>query len=377
MKNILVFFGGVSCEHDVSVITGTMVANSLKGGNFDPIPIFVDENGEWYGGKELFDIGFCSSFDEKKVYKVTVVPGDDALYRIKNRKLKKISKADVAINCLHGLNGEDGSLAGLLQLSGIPLASPSLFASSLSMDKYYTKLLLAGLNVACAPYVRICRDNYERGKEFALDFVKKKLEFPVIVKPANLGSSIGITKVSDEGKLIDALDRAFKYDGKVVVEKAFEGFREINCACYKSGDKYFVSECEEPLLNGDLLSFADKYNGEGVKNFPAEIEPSISKKIKETVKYVYRKLDFKGVIRIDFLLVGNEVYLNEINSVPGSLAYYLFCSSTDQLSEFVERLCVDAINERQKFDSNLFKYKSGILNAGFFGKGKTGRGNKR
>ncbi len=370
MKNILVFFGGVSCEHDVSVITGVMAANSLKGGNYNPVPVYIDESGEWYSGNSLFDVGTYKSFNVKKVYKVALFSGDDNLYRVKNNKIKKLCKADVAINCLHGLNGEDGSLSGLLQLSKIPLASPPTFASAVSMDKYYTKLLLAGLSVASAPYLRICRDNFERSKDFAVGFVKKKLGFPVIVKPANLGSSIGITKVDEEKGLIPALDLAFKYDGKVIVETAFEGFREINCACYKSGDKYFVSECEEPFVSRDILSFADKYGGESEKKFPADLEPRVSKKIKEIVKYVYRKLDFRGVIRIDFLLVGDDVYLNEINSVPGSLAYYLFCKSTDELSDFIEKLCDDAIYERKKFDENTFTYKSEILSGGFSGKGK-------
>ncbi|MBQ7642892.1 MAG: D-alanine--D-alanine ligase [Clostridia bacterium] len=368
MKKVAIFFGGVTCEHDVSLITGVMALNSLKGSDYEPVAVYIDRNGEWYGGDKLTDLGFYSSFDKKKCVKLFMRPGESALYRYKKNKLKLHTEIDAAINCMHGLNGEDGSLAGLLQLCDVPLASPPMFASSASMDKYYTKLLLAGLEVAFLPYLRLKRSNYDGGREYTLKFIEKRLDYPIIVKPANLGSSIGISKATDREGLTLALDKAFGYDEKVIVEHALSDFREINCACYKSGDKYFVSECEEPLLRGDILSFEDKYKSAPEKIFPANIDKKISDKIKETVKFVYRKLDFKGVIRIDFLVKDDKIYLNEINSVPGSLAYYLFCDSTEELSDFLGVLIEDAIEEHKKFKANIFTFDGGNIASGIKGK---------
>lgn len=364
MKNILVFYGGVSCEHDISVITGVMALNALKGTNYFPTPIYIDKNGEWYSGEKLFDTAFYSHFDVKKVKKVTLLPQNTELYEVKNGKLKQILKVDAALNCMHGLNGEDGSLSGLMQLCKIPFAAPPTFASSLAMDKYYTKIVLAGLDVACLPYVRICKDTFEKSRNFVLKYIKGRLGYPVIVKPENLGSSIGISKARNDDEAVTALGKAFKYDGKVIVEKALENFREINCACYKSGDRYFVSECEEPLVNGDLLTFSDKYSAAPEKKFPAALDKKTSGEIKSIVKFVYKKLDFKGVIRVDFLLLGDKVYLNEINSVPGSLAYYLFCDTTEKLGDFIGVLIEDSIDEFIKFKSNDFTYKSEVLALG-------------
>ncbi len=364
MKNILVFYGGVSCEHDISVITGVMALNALKGTNYSPTPIYIDKNGEWYSGEKLFDTAFYSHFDVKKVKKVTLLPQNTELYEVKNGKLKQILKVDAALNCMHGLNGEDGSLSGLMQLCKIPFAAPPTFASSLAMDKYYTKIVLAGLDVACLPYVRICKDTFLKSRNFVLKYIKGRLGYPVIVKPENLGSSIGISKASNDGEAVTALSEAFRYDGKVVVEKALENFREINCACYKSGDRYFVSECEEPVVSGKFLTFDDKYSTPTEKKFPAPLDKKLSAEIKGIVKYIYKKLDFKGVVRMDFLLIGDKVYLNEINSVPGSLAYYLFCDTTEKLGDFIGVLIEDAIDEFIKFKSNDFTFKSDVLSFG-------------
>ena len=265
---------------------------------------------------------------------------------------------------MHGLNGEDGSLSGMMQLCSIPLAGPPTFASSLSMDKYYTKIVLAGLNVSFVPYLRICKDTYQKSKNFVLKYISGRLGYPVVVKPANLGSSIGISKADSEDEVLKSLSEAFRYDGKVIVEKALENFREINCACYKSGDRFFVSECEEPLNDGKILTFKDKYDLGAVKQFPADLDEKVSSEIKSIVKYVYKKLDFESVIRIDFLLSNGKIYLNEINSVPGSLAYYLYCDSTEKLGDFIGVLIENAIDEFLKFKSDEFEYKSDVLSFG-------------
>ena len=362
MKNVLVFFGGVSCEHDVSIITGVMTANCLSGRE-NVYPVYIDAKGKWHTGEKLKELSWYKTRDFSLVTPVTVVPGDNRLYAVKRNKLKEICIVDAAINCTHGVNGEDGTLAGVMRLSKIAFASPGLFPSSLSMDKYFTKIALKGIGADTLPYVKLGRANYLRKRALASKFVTGKLKFPVIVKPANLGSSIGIKVAKNEAELYEALDDAFRYDDKVIVERALTDFREINCACIRLGDKYLVSECEEPKLSGDILSFADKYSGEKKTVFPAELDKKVSDEIKSITSYVYRKLEFRGAVRIDFLLDGEKVYVNEINSVPGSLAYYLF---SDSIREFCSLLVgsVDfAAEEETDRENNVYDYSANILNA--------------
>ena len=186
-----------------------------------------------------------------------------------------VSGEDEAELALTGaLNGEDGTLAGLKKLSNIAFASPETFSSSLSMDKYYTKLVLKGIGVDTLPYVKLNRDNYIKRGELAEKYVSKTLDYPVIVKPANLGSSIGISVAKSEKDLKKSLEYAFRYDEKAIVETALTNFREINCACVKVCGKYVVSECEEPRFSGDILGFDDKYGGNREVAFPAEINVS-------------------------------------------------------------------------------------------------------
>lgn len=361
MKNLLVIFGGVSCEHEVSVITGVMTANSLSA-KYNVYPIYVDERGEWHTGDNLKNLNWYKTKNFDSVVKVTVNAGDDTLYRLKNGKLKKICRADAAINCSHGLNGEDGTLAGLMKLSNIAFASPEMFSSSLSMDKYYTKLVLKGIGVDTLPYVKLNRDNYIKRGELAEKYVSKTLDYPVIVKPANLGSSIGISVAKSEKDLKKSLEYAFRYDEKAIVETALTNFREINCACVKVCGRYVVSECEEPRFSGDILGFDDKYGGNREVAFPAEIGEKLSRKIKEITAYVYRKLEFTGVIRIDFLLDGEKIYVNEINSVPGSLAYYLFADDTSGFATILSEVIEESMEKQKSRKANEYVYKSGILN---------------
>lgn len=361
MENVLVFFGGVSCEHDISVITGVMTVNSLRS-PYRGIPVYVNREGKWFTGEKLKDVGFYRKFDERKVKRVCLIAGESCLYEVKRRGKK--TEVACALNCMHGLNGEDGTLAGVLRMSDIPLASPSVCPSAVCMDKYYSKLILAGLDVSYLPYVKIDRENYFEKRELAEKMIVQKLGFPLIVKPACLGSSIGITVVKRKEDLSAALAEAFRYDGKAIAEQALEKFREINCAAYKSGKGIVVSECEEPFVAHDILTFGDKYEGEGRKKFPAEIDERLSSRIRETTKYVYRKLGFVGVIRVDFLLDGDKIYVNEINTVPGSLAYYLFCRSTEEFPDMLAGIVKTGIADHEDYKSNEFTYSSGSLFAG-------------
>lgn len=364
MKNVLVFFGGKSCEHDVSIITGVLTVNSINKELFNAIPIYVDKNGEWYTAEVLKDIEWYKSKNLSKLTKVTLISGNDTLYSVHKNKIKPILKIAVAINCIHGLNGEDGVLAGYLKMCNIPFASPDLFASSLSIDKDFTKVFLSGIGVDKLPCVRLFKDSYYQKKQSTIKMLEKKFSYPVIVKPCNLGSSIGIKIAKTEDELIPAIDKAFNYDDKIIIEKAISNFKEINCAAYKSGDKIVLSECEEPISADEILSFNDKYVGSksgSRKNFPADIPKELSQKIKSITEKVYRKGDFTGVIRIDYMVLESKIYLNEINSVPGSLAYYLFCDSVKDFSNMLTELLNEGIKKQILKNNRNYNFNSNIL----------------
>ena len=362
MKNVLVFFGGESCEHDVSVITGVMAQNAVDKKQYFPLPIYVGKNGRWYTHTKLNDVSVFKNLNLQSLEEVAILPSDNTLYKIKKGKLKRICEIYSAINCCHGGEGEGGGLSAVLRQSKIPCTSADEFASSLAMDKEFTKIALKGIGVKCLSCVRIDRDKFYLRKETALRLIELRLGFPVIVKPAKLGSSIGIKLAKDEKELERALTVAFGFDERVIIERALQSFREINCAVYKSGGEIIASECEEPILNGEMLSFEDKYKAPTKKTFPAEIDLKLAEKIKKTAKTVYERFKFSGVIRIDFLLENEEVYLNEINAVPGSLAYYLFCKSTADFGGFLSRLIEESVDDYKMSLQKTTTFQSGVLN---------------
>lgn len=360
MKSVAVFFGGQSVEHDISLITGVMTVNSIEKDKFNSIPILVDKEGVWYTGESLLDLDNYKKLDFSKLKRVTVINGDNTLYQIKGKKLLPIEKIFMAINCMHGENGEDGSLVGVLKMSGIAYCSPDMLASSISMDKNFTKLVMKGLNIPTVKGVLI--------KDFKdIDQVIQKIGFPMIVKPNLLGSSIGVRRADDKNELIEAVNYALRYGESAIVEKCLENVTEINCAVYRDGQNLIVSECEKPVMKGDFLTFNDKYKS-GKRVFPADIDKKYSDKIKSITKKVYQNLNFNGVIRIDYFLCDGKVYLNEINSVPGSLSYYLFGDTLKSFSKMLTALILQGEKEYLQNCSFIREYNSGIL-MGFGAKG--------
>lgn len=351
MKNIAVFFGGESVEHDVSVITGVLTLNSLDKEKFLPFPVYIDGDGTWFTGEELFDVENYKNLDVKKLKQVTLVAGKPVFYEIrKEKKLKPIFAVSCAVNCMHGERGEDGAIIGLLSMCKIPVASPDITASAICIDKRVSKILLKGLSVKTPLAKRIEKNELPRG-----------IKFPVIVKPNRLGSSIGISVAKDEKEFFDAVNLARRYGDEVIAEEKLEDFIEINCAAYadKSG-KIITSECEKPVGKSDVLSFADKYSG-GEREFPAKIDKSVSDKIKSTTAKIYSALSMKGLIRIDFFVKGGEIFVNEINTVPGSLAYYLFCDTFKEFGKLLTEQIEIAEREFAKQNSFIKKYDSKVL----------------
>ena len=362
MKNVIVIFGGESCEHDVSVITGVMALNAIDKKLYNPIPVYVGKNGRWYTHQKMNDVSMFKNVLHKDLTEVALLPPNRSLYAVKKNKLKEICQIYAVVNCCHGGEGEGGGLCAIFKSCSLPCTSAGIFASALAMDKELTKIALKGIGVACLPCVRVQRDAFYLQREVVFDTIKSKLGLPIIVKPSRLGSSIGISVAKNDEQLEKGLMHAFIYDNKVIVEKALVGFREINCAAYKCADEVVVSECEEPILQSDILTFNDKYKLATQKDFPAKIGEEIREKIRKTTKTIYQKLNFSGVIRIDYLLIGNDVYVNEINAIPGSLAYYLFCKTTEEFCKFLTEIIEQSVDENRVLSQNKTVFSSGILN---------------
>ena len=364
MKNVAVFFGGVSQEHDVSVLTGVLTLNSLDKSLFNAVPVYVDKSGLFYTGELLKSVSFFKNFNAKKLSRVTLVSGENVLYKVKGKRLRAILAIDCAINCLHGRNGEDGSLSGVLRLNRIPLASPDLFSSAASLDKIKTKIFLKGLGVRSAGFFSLSRLKYFGDKQGSVSEIENSLNYPLIVKPASSGSSIGISVAKNKNELKDGLEKAFLYDNFALVERFMDGAVDVNCAAMRVEGKVVVSECERPLIKGEILSFADKYTASKLgeqKEFPAKIKKELSDEIKNTTKTVYEAFGFSGVVRVDYLVYKDQVYLNEINGVPGSLAYYLFSPKLKDFTNNLTALINQGVRDHLLYEGSRFDYESDIL----------------
>lgn len=336
-KIIIVAFGGVSNENEVSVITGTMAANVLKNGGFTVIPVYIAQDGSTYCAPELCDVQNFKGEAFRAYRKAIIANGGVYIFNAKG-KMKKFIKADAALNCCHGGIAEGGAVSGVFGAAGVPLASAGIFESSLFIDKYLTKLILSALGVKTAEYA------YVKSRE-EVDCPHNMPQFPLIVKPVTLGSSIGVEKANNLKELQSAVETALIFDSAVIVEKYLENRREINCAAYYYGGEVVVSECEEAVSGGDILSFEDKYQGGGKSVLPADIPGYLSKRIRETTRKVYSGLNMRGIVRFDYILSDGEVYLSEVNTVPGSLSYYLLSSGFKDFFAVLNAVIEQAIED--------------------------------
>ncbi len=354
MKNIIVIFGGQSIEHDVSIITGVLTVNSIDKEKYNAIPIYVHTNGKAYTGIELLDLDNYTKLNFEKLKKVEFLLASNALYINKKGKLKENCRISCCINCIHGERGEDGCISALMKMCNIPIASPDILSSAITMDKIFTKHILKTLKIKTLPYIFLSRGE-------SISPSKLNINFPLIVKPATAGSSIGISKVNDFLEVKSAIINAFKFSDKVIIEPCIKDFIEINCAGYKnSQNKIVVSLCEKPIGKQQILTFDDKYKN-GSREFPANIRVSLAEKIRKTTAIIYDKLNLNGIVRIDYFIYKDEVYVNEINSVPGSLAYYLFCDTLSEFTTLLTDLITEALQRGAKNSQQITHFNSGIL----------------
>lgn len=323
-KTVLVIFGGSSTEHDISVITGVEALNAMPARGMRAVPVYI-RGGKWYTGHGLYEIKNYIHFNPAKHTRVQLA--GNMLYTLGRRdKLVPYIEADCALLATHGGEGENGALQGFLEINGVPYTSTDVRASAVCMDKALTKAVLSALGVRVVPG-RALRADEAAG---AVEELEREFGYPMMIKPAAQGSSIGISRANDRAALLEGIALAGHYGDTVLIERALLKFTELNNAAVSTEKGVLLSEIEKPLSASDFLTYDDKYMGgakgmaDSMREFPARVSAEIKEEILETTKTVYEMLGLHGVVRMDYLLEENVLYLNEINTVPGSLSHYLF-----------------------------------------------------
>lgn len=380
--NLAVLFGGKSVEHEVSVISAVQAMSSLNKEKYNIIPIYITKGNEFYTGELLFDINSYKNIPEllKSCTECVLVRSENKviLMRQKMKKLGSniISEIDIAFPIVHGTNVEDGALQGYLQTLDIPYVGCDVLSSAVGMDKFAMKILLkdAGFPVLdCCRFADFQAENLEK----CLDEVEAKFSYPVIVKPINLGSSVGISKASDRLSLEKAMEEAFEFADRILVEPAVVKLKEINCAVVGDSESAEASVCEEPVQCDEILSYKDKYVSGGKsggskgmatlkRKIPADITPQQEEFIRKTAVDAFRYLGCTGVTRIDLMIdmESDKVYLNEINTIPGSLAFYLWEPKGVKYTELLDRLINLALKRYRKNEKISYSFDTNILSMG-------------
>lgn len=373
-----VIFGGESVEHEVSIISALQAISNIDKNKYDVVPIYISKTRNWFTGESLNKIESFKDLSsvKKNSKEVTLCKsnGEFVLLSTKGMLNKVVDKIDVAFPIVHGQNVEDGTLAGYLDTIGIPYVGCGVLGAALGQDKVVMKQVFAASNVPIVDYTWFYDVDYLNEPEKYLKEIKK-LGYPVVVKPANLGSSVGINYVKDEKGIEEAINEAIEYDKKIVVEKAIENLVEVNCSVVGNYEIQETSEIEEVLSSNAILTYEDKYVGsnkskgssKGMVNASRIIPAKISKKLYEEVKKVskeaFKALNLTGVCRIDFLIDSKKelVYVNEPNTIPGSLSFYLWEPIGKKYSKLLDDLITLAIKEYKIKTKKTCHFNTNIL----------------
>ncbi|MBE6138926.1 MAG: D-alanine--D-alanine ligase [Firmicutes bacterium] len=375
-----VIFGGETVEHEVSVITAVQAMEHINRDKYDIVPIYISKDRIWYTSPMLMDIEVYKDFNDLKRYAKQVVltkMGDKfCLQNTKGLFRRNITDIDIAFPIVHGNNVEDGTLQGYLDSVGIPYVGSKVLGSALGQDKVIMKQVFKDMGLPIVDYMWFFDSEYADDCEKIFADVKK-LGYPVIVKPATLGSSVGITYVKEEKELANAIEEAMKYDVKVVVEKAVKNLVEVNCSVLGNYSHQETSVIEEVTSDEEFLTFADKYIGgskgklkgpsKGMASasriIPARISKDLEEKIKETSKQAFKALNLGGVCRIDYLIdkKTNKYYINEPNTIPGSLSYYLWEKVGKKYEDLLDEMITLSIKDYKNRSKKVYSFESNIL----------------
>lgn len=367
--NLAIIFGGKSLEREVSMVTTLQAWEWFDLEKYNPYLIYLDPNNEAFlclNPKK----GSLRQFIEKTLNSNRKVEFVRKGFKVKKGLFEKKIEIDVAFLSMHGAYGEDGRFQGMLDFFGIPYTDSGVLGSALGMDKVLMKKIFQQMDLTVTPYEWFFSEEFSGKQKEILKRIDKNLKYPLFVKPANAGSSIGVTKAKSKEDLLRAIEKAMVIDSKILVEQGVEGAVDINCSIMGGYDPE-VSVCEQPLSEDELLTFKEKYlKGGKTKGMaglsriiPAPIPDKIASEIQKTAKSVFREFNCWGVIRMDFLYQKKtgKVFSNEINTIPGSHAYYFWQSMGIRPNELVDKMIKLALDRQKILDKQSFVFKSGIL----------------
>ena len=379
-----VVFGGESVEHEVSVISAIQAMNKMDMEKYDIVPIYITKDREWYTGEMLKEIETYSDLSLLKRYaKNVVLYAKNGRFYLQNKKGFKsiVKEIDMVFPIVHGTNVEDGVLQGYLQSIGIPFVGGDVYASVVGQDKLFMKEIFEHESLPVAPYLWFYDTEYEDNMNDILKDIKK-LGYPVIVKPATLGSSVGIKVAHKEDEIKDAIEEAIRYDHKIIVEKVVENLMEVNISVLGNYQNQQVSAIEQVIPTKDFLTYEDKYIGSGkVKGklgvkyntskgmasasriVPAKLKKGLKEEIEEIAVKAFKALGSAGVVRIDFLIdeKKGKVYINEVNNIPGSLSFYLWEPIGKEYTELLDDMINIGIRDYKKRIGKTHSFETNIL----------------
>ncbi len=374
---VAVIFGGRSVEHDVSIVTGSQIMQAFAADRYDVVPIYISRDGKWYTGDPLSQLDNYT--DDDLLRRNGVIPcilSPDTrhhgliLYPLAGRFSKsQIKRIDIVFPALHGTHGEDGNLQGLLELADVPYVGYATLGSALTNDKIMTKMVLRQNNVPVLNDCFFSRERWLREPEAIVDEILERLQMPLFIKPATLGSSIGIGRADSPELLRASIDVAASFDRRILVEPAITDGVEINCSVIGFGEEYRASTLEQPVSWDEFLSYEDKYlrGDEGMKSaerlIPAPLDESLTSRIQDLSVHAFQAVDGRGIARIDYLVrpEHDEIYLNEINTMPGSLALYLWREDGLTSEQLVDKLVGLARAAHQEKRRNVYDYQTNLV----------------
>ncbi len=394
-----VLFGGKSVEHEVSIISALQACQFFDQNKYDILPIYMTKENTFYIGEEIGRIesyrdGIPALLAKSQQVRFVGEKGRLLLERVPAKRFGSsiLDRVDVVFPIVHGTNVEDGALQGFLKTLGVPFVGCDVLASAVGMDKYVMKMIWKDNGLPVLPCLRIDHKRYLKNSDAFLDRVEAAISYPVIVKPINLGSSVGIRKAVDREELAEALDYAFQFAGRVLVEQAVPNLKEINCSVIGDYESADASECEEPVSRDRILTYEEKYlsggsgkqggkqGGEGMaslsRKIPADITPEEREKVRTLAVEAYQALDCCGLSRIDFMMNSEtrEIWINEINTIPGSLAFYLWEPVGVPYKELLSRMVALALKRERENGEISYSFDTNILSGVSLGGAK---GSKR
>ena len=387
MKTVIgVFFGGKSVEHEVSIISALQVIENLDKEKYNIIPIYISKDNKFYSSEFLSDINRYKDLDE------IVRLSDEVYFTHENGSLlvnkkdgifkKVLFKIDIVFPVVHGLNVEDGTLEGFLEMYNIPYVGCDVCSSAVGMNKIIFKKVLESSNIPVIEYDTLNISEFEQDSKKAFEKIKDKLSLPIIVKPANLGSSVGIEIIKDEKEFVPKMQQVFEFCENVLIERCITNLREINCSVVGDFSSQEVSVLEEPIKEDEILSYKDKYLGNGkggklskmggkssgmaslTRKIPAQLDKDQEDEIYNLAKNTFKLLNCEGISRIDFIIDGdnNKIYVNEINTIPGSLSFYLWEPKGVKFSELLDKAIRIAIKRQERRNKITYSTNVNILN---------------